>query len=513
MRSADIPASHKYVRPRSFFAGTLGVFAASFGLALALRYYSLFPSAIDADESLYLIIAQHWLRGELPYQTVWDQHSVGLPAFFAIIQFFFDGSVVAIRVTAALAVAATATIVYSTARLLERQRLAAAIAALFYIAWTSRWWALSANCELYLNMLIAGAMYILIREAISSSPQGRQLLRYCVASLLLGLAVQVKHVAVAETALFFGVLYVLHRRADPHRKAALIASAAFCFLLPSVLVVLYFTAHGLIAEYLQAVILYNVSYLGVHPTLAEVVMRVPRSFILPFAIIIGAALAIWRSGDWHHRLVLGWAAAAIVDAALPGQFWGHYFILLLPATALLTGYLAALVEREWPSSDTQLRRTRVLLAAMAFLACNPFGVYGDIMKTRALLADDVPRSIARMIGPHPDDYIFVFNYQPIIYFLTGARLPSKHVLPGEWSQYYSSAAGVDPVAELDNVFRHNPTFVIFVDSDVVRMGAPAMQRLHDHLSDYVRYGAILDSRSMPEPLPVEIYKRRDSGAP
>jgi hypothetical protein len=29
----------------------------------------------------------------------------------------------------------------------------------------------------------------------------------------------------------------------------------------------------------------------------------------------------------------------------------------------------------------------------------------------------------------------------------------------------------------------------------------------------VRYGAILDSRSMPEPLPVEIYKRRDSGAP
>ena len=89
MRSADIPASHKYVRPRPFFAGTLGVFAASFGLALALRYYSLFPSAIDADESLYLIIAQHWLRGELPYQTVWDQHSVGLPAFFAIIQFFF----------------------------------------------------------------------------------------------------------------------------------------------------------------------------------------------------------------------------------------------------------------------------------------------------------------------------------------------------------------------------------------------------------------------------------------
>ena len=87
---------------------------------MALRYYFLFPSVIDTDESLYLIIAQHWLRGELPYQSIWDQHSVGLPAFFAIVQSFFVGSVAAIRVTAALAVATIATIVYITARLLER---------------------------------------------------------------------------------------------------------------------------------------------------------------------------------------------------------------------------------------------------------------------------------------------------------------------------------------------------------------------------------------------------------
>jgi 4-amino-4-deoxy-L-arabinose transferase-like glycosyltransferase len=513
MRSADLTASHEYVPPRSYLVGTLGVFAASFGLALVLRYYSLFPSVIDTDESLYLIIAQHWLRGNLPYQTVWDQHSVGLPAFFAVVQFFFAGSVAAIRVTAALAIAGTATIVYSTARLLERQHLAAAIAALFYIAWTSRWWGLAANCELYLNLLIAGAMYILIAETISSSPPRQQLLRYCVASLLFGLAVQVKQVAVAETALFFCVLYALHRRADLRWKAALVGSAIFCFLLPSFVVVLYFAAHGLIAEYLQAVIFYNLAYVGVHPTLAALATRVPRSFIVPFVIVIGSALVAWRSRERHHSLVLGWAAAAIIDAVLPGQFWGHYFILLLPAAALLTGYLAAFAARAWPSSDTPSRQMQILLAATAFLAFNPFGIYSDIMKTRALRADDAPRSVARMIGSLPHDYIFVFNYQPIVYFLTGARLPSKHVLPGEWGEYYRSAAGVDPIAELDRVFKHNPAFVIFVDRDIVRMGAPVMQRLHDHLSDYVRYGALLDRRSMPEPLSVEIYQRRESSTP
>ena len=147
-----------------------------------------------------------------------------------------------------------------------------------------------ANCELYLNVLIAGAMYILIAETLSPSPWRRQFFRYCIASLLLGIAVQVKQVAVAETALFFCVLYALHRRSDLHRKASLLASAAFCFLLPSLVVVLYFAAHGLIADYLQAVVFYNVAYLGVHPTLAEVATRVPRSFIVPFAIVIVSTL-------------------------------------------------------------------------------------------------------------------------------------------------------------------------------------------------------------------------------
>lgn len=513
MGSAGIEIPREHILRRSSYAETLVILAASFGLSLALRYYSLFPSVIDTDESLYLIIAQHWLRGELPYQSIWDQHSVGLPAFFAIVQSFFVGSVAAIRVTAALAVATTATIVYITARLLERQRLASAIAALFYIAWTARWWGLPANCELYLNVLIAGAMYILIAETLSPSPWRRQFFRYCIASLLLGIAVQVKQVTVAETALFFCVLYALHRRSDLHRKASLLASAAFCFLLPSLVVVLYFAAHGLIADYLQAVVFYNVAYLGVHPTLAEVATRVPRSFIVPFAIVIVSTFAIWRSGDGRLRLVLGWAIAATIDAVIPGQFWGHYFILLLPAAAILTGYLATLVERGWPLSTMQALRARIVVATAAFLVCNPLGIYSDMMKARDLVASDVPRSIARMTGPLRDDYIFVFNYQPIIYFLTAARVPTKHVLPGEWGENYRNAAGVHPIEELDNIFQHDPTYVIFIDSDVVRMGAPVMQRLHDHLSHYALYGAIVDRRSMPEPLTVEVYKRRETSAP
>jgi hypothetical protein len=59
VRANALGRSNGIARIRSFpifFAGALVVFAASFELAFALRYYSLFPSDIDIDESLYLII-------------------------------------------------------------------------------------------------------------------------------------------------------------------------------------------------------------------------------------------------------------------------------------------------------------------------------------------------------------------------------------------------------------------------------------------------------------------------
>src|SRR5260370_578985 len=51
-------------------------------LTCVIRAPSWHPSvvAVDGDEAVYLVIAQQWLGGHLPYVTAWDQHPVGLPA-------------------------------------------------------------------------------------------------------------------------------------------------------------------------------------------------------------------------------------------------------------------------------------------------------------------------------------------------------------------------------------------------------------------------------------------------
>src|SRR5438105_81804 len=56
------------------------------GTALVLRAFSYTSAGLDWDESLYIVIAQRWLQGGVPYLAIWDQHPMGLPALFAAAQ-------------------------------------------------------------------------------------------------------------------------------------------------------------------------------------------------------------------------------------------------------------------------------------------------------------------------------------------------------------------------------------------------------------------------------------------
>src|SRR5260370_3014153 len=51
-------------------------------LTCVIRAPSWHPSvvAVDGDEAVYLVIAQQWLGGHLPYVTAGDPHPVGLAA-------------------------------------------------------------------------------------------------------------------------------------------------------------------------------------------------------------------------------------------------------------------------------------------------------------------------------------------------------------------------------------------------------------------------------------------------
>jgi hypothetical protein len=239
------------------------------------------------------------------------------------------------------------------------------------------------------------------------------------------------------------------------------------------------------------------------PSIAHVLRDLPRSFIIPFAAMLAAAAIAWKRPDRRVGLVLAWAVAAVIDVALPGKFWPHYFLLIMAPAALLAGVVAAKLYR------ARGRLSAWAVPALVLLACNPVGVYADSMRARAFGQNDAPELVARLIREDlsPGASIFVFNYQPVVYFLTGAKLPTRHVLPADWSRRFSAVTGVNPLKELDKVFGTQPEYVVFLDTDWIKMGDDVLASFHRHLASYKRQFEVTDEQILPHPATVEVYRR------
>lgn len=487
------------------------VFAACLLCAAALRYYSFFPSVIDPDESLYLVMAQHWLRGELPYKAVWDHHSVGLPALFAAIQALAPNSIVAIRLSAAVAVAVAATAIYFISRLIDRHYLPSVIAASLYIAKTTRSWGFSANCELYLNALIVPAMLLVLRQLRGRSRSTEADLY--LGALLLGVGWQVKQVILFETMLFFGGALVVVWPSP--RRWRTLSIAAACCAFPSLLVLGYFYANGLLDEYLRAVVLSNLVYAGDSASLGEILHRIPRYYIAfsLFSTLVAASL-IFRQKQREAFFVLLWAVASWMDVVLPGKYWPHYLILALPATCILIGYLVTFArEMGWHRRFPRLAAVSVLV--LATMAINPLGLYREIQRVDARAQDDVPRTVAHEIKSQltAADYVFAVDYQPVIYWLTAAHLPTSHVFPMDWSPLFADATGVKPLQELELVFSLRPRFVVVTDKNLIGLDDKTREVLGRYLSSYQVQLEIRDNQSMGKPVVVSVYRRKSSSGP
>lgn len=487
------------------------VFVACLLCAVALRYYSLFPSVIDPDESLYLVMAQHWLRGELPYKAVWDHHSVGLPALFAAIQTLAPNSIVAIRLSAAAAVAVAATAIYFISRLIDRHYLPSIIAASLYIAKTTRSWGFSANCELYLNALIAPAMLLVLRQLRGRSRSTEADLY--LGALLLGVGWQVKQVILFETILFFGGALIAVWPSQ--RRWRTLSIAAACSAFPSLLVLGYFYANGVLDEYLRAVVLSNLVYADDPASLGEVLHRIPRYYVA-FSLLstFVAGSLILRQKHREALFVLLWAVASWIDVVLPGKYWPHYLILALPATCILIGYLVTFARgMGWHGRFPRL--AAISLLVLATMAINPLGLYREIQRVHARGQDDVPRTIAHEIKSQltADDYVFVVDYQPVIYWLTAARLPTNHVFPMDWSPLFADATGVKPLPELELVFSLQPRFVVVTDKNLIGLDDKTREVLEHYLSSYQMQLEIRDNQSMGKPVFVTVYRRKSSSGP
>ena len=141
------------------------------------------------------------------------------------------------------------------------------------------------------------------------------------------------------------------------------------------------------------------------------------------------------------------------------------------------------------------------LAALSVAALQ-FSIYLDKPESKLLFGGvasqtDTPRVIAQRINEQIDssDYIYVANYQPVLYYLVRARIPTRFV----FTQHLSSDPPVtflpvDPIQEFERIMALKPKFIVLAN----HTRSPYFDRLYEFLIKDYEQNMVVESDMDPD---------------
>jgi 4-amino-4-deoxy-L-arabinose transferase-like glycosyltransferase len=490
------------------------------GLALAgwialLRWPFFLYEPTGYDEGLYLAAAVRMLNGARLYTDVWDNKPVGIYLVYAAIAATLGSSRFAVNLASALAVLASAVLVYLIGRDAAGRR-AGIIAAFVLPAYTLDIGADGANTETFMMVLQCLSVWLLVRHCREPRPVGRHLRVTFVFGLLQGALLQMKFVSAFDTAAiglaFAGIVWFEHRSFPALAKLFLVFLPAY--LVCTLAVFGYFAATGGIGDMVFANFvsprLYVQSPFGLADPLHAIEFTIRRASYFFVLILFG----LWFVFDWARRgrsgppvtvrpiaLLGAWTIGALLDAMSPGYFRYFYFIALAAPLSLL-GAIA--VDRLLTLKPHWGRATRAAVCGVLVL----YPLEQHLTKQRHLLTDPnsylAPRvaALVRSLVP-PGSTIFVADLNPLIYPLANVIPATKYPQANAHVFDLPERFGVDPKAELARIFARRPILVIVSRE---RLGAPGNSAL---LPGYLAQD--YDRISVPDPWldgQIAVYRRR-----
>jgi hypothetical protein len=442
--------------------------AAVFALALGLRY-PVADLPLERDEGEYAYIAQRWRLGEVPYRDSFDQKPPAVFFCYLIIQSTLGTSPAALHWGTTLYTLGTLTVVFALGRKLfsfSAGVIAAALTA--FLTTEQSFFGNAANTEIFLILPLSAAVLTGLRAVERDSFWWA-----LVTGVLAMAALLCKQVALYAVLL---LLLMLFRRAQ---RPWLLTTAMLLGAAGTLALVLgYFLYHGAGYAFYDCVLGYNLSYATRVP-----LALYPRFFLESFRpillscwpIYLFAALAVARA--WMQRreagqgtfrsqvlLVLLWLGACSLGTATGGLFYPHYFLLTVPALALLAGAgMTHLIHRK--PLRAFLATTAVILYGI-LISPSYYGGASSVEKCRGVYKDDLfaySTAIADILRRRsgPEDCVFIIGTEPQLLYYAERRSATR---------YKSLYPALSPFADtpqrqravLDEVAERNPALIVTV---------------------------------------------------
>lgn len=479
--------------------------------------YRLRNQPLERDEGEYAYSGQLLVEGIPPYQLAYNMKLPGIYAAYAAVMGVFGETPAGIHLGLLILNAATLIALYFlTAHLCGR--VAGVIA-----AWS--WGLLSTSTsvlgfEAHATNFVALPVVLGIWILLEALDRNRLWLLFMSGSAL-GIGVLMKQHGVFFV--LFGLCYLAVRGrsfttegTEEHRVRALVTRAgifAAGATLPYLITCFWLYRAGVFPEFW----FWTVSYAGEYSKVG--LRRAVRAFFENSSVVISPAVLIWAlaavgiTALWwegrarQHRnfvlLLLGFSFLSLCPGA---YFRLHYFILILPVIAMLTGVaVSAGMERLEKSFQ---RRTAVAAPLAVFMVCFGVSVYGQhrqyfLEEPASVFVASYPGSpfiaaqqVAEFVEAHSSsaDRIAVIGSEPEIYFYA-----HRHSSTGYLYMYslivhhkYSARMREEFLSELE---RNQPQFLVYVDvwdswgERQVAQAQPFLDRLQQFMSEgYEREG-------------------------
>ncbi|NNJ87850.1 MAG: glycosyltransferase [Eudoraea sp.] len=297
-------------------------------ISILIRLPFFFRDYVDRDESTFILMAQSWIDGYLPYTQLWDLKPPLVYLFFAAIIYVFGKSFIAIRLIGALAVAAIAFFTFKIGKEVKSTVVGywAAISCVYLL---SLFGSLQGVMSEHLSMLFfMPALYILIKF--------NQKKWFLIAGILLGISLMMKlnlAYAVLGIAIFFVSQGIKEKKPFPGLLNMVILGSGIGLII--VLTALPYALDGSLQIWIDSVILAPLAYAK---TLQTSILKV-----LPLGILLLAAgILSWKKKWLNFKdpsipLLVLVIAGVVFSFFKSGKVNGHYLMQLYPMLLVLIG--------------------------------------------------------------------------------------------------------------------------------------------------------------------------------
>ncbi|MGD1713127.1 ArnT family glycosyltransferase [Dapis sp. BLCC M172] len=532
------------------------IFLAFILLSFFLRFWTLFVSVLDKDESIYILAADSLLNSNLPYIEIWDNKPPGIFILFSLTMLILGNSIVSIRILSIIATTFTSYFLYRIGANIDPKQgdkiglLAGSLYAIFSLHNDGA----AANAEILFAPFVTGAFLLLFQDRKLSN------IKVFLIGLILGIGMQIKYLVIMDV---LGLVLLGRRKKEEGRRKKEggrrkengkpvnnfqgLTKEKFSFvlnnltfslfrfylilgaglILPAVIIVAIYQFSGYFDEYIYATLIANSKYVGMFnfswsDLLSRLRKQVLGNILLWLCLFWSPIyLFVFARGKFKQErnliYLFLWLCCAFLAVLLSKRFYNHYFLQLLPPLCLISGYViiksvylskkksveahnygearelkktsgksqipTLIISQKFPEIlRTSLPKTPVLPSfpniIMVLILIYPFAQagYNKLTKNWEFIYyryiqkidtwDDREAFIAKYLRQRikSTDYIYVVNYEPIIYYLVPTKIPTKYAFPSHLTAM-SQILPTNPLQELDKIMAKNPCYILLAEKD------------------------------------------------